>query len=171
MIDLIFIRDKGGTIVANWDVFHADRLELERGLSAEAIRCGPGARRLAGRRPCPARRVLHRLGTNRRHPGTDLSPTARPASASLSQPLLGQPTRAIDPDERLPDFEEVQPSLEKIVPPPKSHAPTLLPESSSSDVAFPVIEAESTPQVPRPRSAPADSPRPRLVLGRGRRRG
>ena len=24
--------------MANWDVFHADRLELERGLSAEAIR-------------------------------------------------------------------------------------------------------------------------------------
>ena len=45
--------------------------------------------------------------------------------------------------EELRDFEEIQSNLEEVIPPPKRHQPTELPEpSSTSDVAFPVIESE-----------------------------
>ena len=50
------------------------------------------------------------------------------------------------PEDRLPDFEEIQSGFEEVIPPAKQHHPTELPGSSTSDVAFPVFEEpESNP--------------------------
>ncbi len=57
---------------------------------------------------------------------------------------------AAGPDARLPDFEEIQPSLEEVIPPAKIHHPTELPGSSTSDVAFPILEVPE----PSPLRAP-----------------
>ena len=62
---------------------------------------------------------------------------------------------------RLHDFEDVQADLEEIVPPPRQHHPTELPEPASpSDVAFPVFDLEPEPIQPAEpaKNAPAAPP-------------
>ena len=56
-----------GSLV-NWDIFHADSLELERGLSTAAVRTGPGQRVDVRGRPCPARGHDGGLGAPCRYP-------------------------------------------------------------------------------------------------------
>jgi biopolymer transport protein ExbD len=117
-----------------WDLFHVERMELERGLSGHQIRHARARGELRDDdlvRPAGSTVPWSRL---------DEIPEllAAPAAEPPRQP--GPDQAAVD---QLPDFEEVQPGLEEIVPPPANHQPTLLPDSlSSSDVAFPVFEAD-----------------------------
>ena len=143
--------------MANLGRLHADRLELERGLTVDDILRGPGPRRLAGRRSRSPRGLFNALGTDRRPPGTHGPRRAGSAiPAGAFSPVQEAP--ANPPAESLPDFEEVQPSIETIVPPPKRREPTLLPDSSSSDVAFPVIEQDLAPRAPRKSGQPVPPP-------------
>ena len=133
--------------MASWDVFHADRLELERGLTPEAIRSALARGELRDDDLVRPAGSSDPLGTACRHSGTDALPLRSGQPAASSTPPPGRP----DPSTRarmmwLPDFEEVQPRIEEIVPPPRPHEPTLFPISSSSDVTFPVLEAEIAPQ-------------------------
>jgi len=135
--------------VGSWDVFHADRLELERGLASEAIRCALVRGELRDDdlvRPAGSSAPWARLA--------DIPELMAPPSAP------GKPTQTVSPtpggtepstperDRHLvEDFEEVQPRIEEIVPPPRPHEQTLLPDLSSSDVTFPVLEqAIKTPE-------------------------
>jgi biopolymer transport protein ExbD len=135
--------------VADWDVFHADRLELERGLSGEAIRSAVARGELRDDdlvRPSGTTVPWARLADL---PELMTPPAPVQAPGPLSPPP-GQARREPEPVERLQDFEEVQPSLEEIIPAPKPHHATELPSSASpSDVAFPVLEEQ-----PEPRAAP-----------------
>jgi len=137
--------------VANWDIFHADRLELERGQSAQAIRSALARGELRDDdlvRPAgttvPWARIadIPELLAPAPEPAPEPGPTAHRPSAEAPRP-----------EDRLPDFEEVQPSLEQVIPPPKKHHPTELPGSLTSDVAFPVLDEPE----PRPLRAPGTS--------------
>ncbi|HMF35644.1 MAG TPA: biopolymer transporter ExbD [Isosphaeraceae bacterium] len=134
--------------MASWDVFHADRLELERGQSAQAIRSALARGDLrdddlvrpAGTTvPWACIADIPELLAPAPEPAPDPGPTAHRPSA-----------KAPRPEDRLPDFEEIQPSLEQVIPPPKKHHPTGLPGLSTSDVTFPVLEEPE----PRPLRAP-----------------
>ncbi|MGC8641569.1 MAG: biopolymer transporter ExbD [Isosphaeraceae bacterium] len=142
------VRSTGAEVVANWDVFHADRLELERGLSAEDIRAALARSALQDDdlvRPAGSSVPWARIA--------DIPELMAPSSDQPAQPEPSS-SRPADldspPGHGLPDFEEVQPSLDEVVPPPRIHELTLLPESSPSDVAFPVIEAEIKASEPAP---------------------
>jgi biopolymer transport protein ExbD len=134
--------------VASWDIFHADRLELERGQSVQAIRLALARGDLRDDdlvRPAgttiPWARIadIPELLPPASEPVLEPGPTEHRASAAAPRP-----------EDRLPDFEEIQPGLEELVPPPKQHHPTELPGSSTSDVAFPIFEAPE----PSPLRAP-----------------
>jgi len=137
--------------VASWDIFHADRLELERGQSAQAIRLGlvrgdlrdDDLVRPAGT-TLPWARIadIPELLAPESEPAAEPGPAAHPPSDEAPRP-----------EERLPDFEEIQPCLEEVIPPPKKHHPTELPGSLTSDVAFPVYDEPE----PRPLRAPGAS--------------
>ena len=143
--------------MANWDVFHADRLELERGLTVDDIRAA------LARGDLRDDDLVRPAGSSMPWgPIADLpelmapGEPARPSPPEPSPPVQEAP--ANPPAESLPDFEEVQPSIETIVPPPKRREPTLLPDSSSSDVAFPVIEQDLAPSAPRKSGQPVPPP-------------
>ena len=102
--------------MANWDVFHADRLELERGLTTEAVRAGL-ARASSATTTWSARRARRPLG-----PPRPTSPSCWPPAAAGRpsrrrprpglQPIAGP--RAIRvPARSLQDFEEIQSDLER----------------------------------------------------------
>ncbi len=137
--------------MASWDVFHADRLELERGQSAQAIRTALARGDLRDDdliRPAGTTVPWARI--------TDIPELLAPEPEPAPQPgpaVPGPSAEATRPEARLPDFEEIQPSLEQIIPPPKQHHPTELPGSSTSDVAFPVLDEPE----PRPLQAPGTS--------------
>jgi biopolymer transport protein ExbD len=137
--------------VAIWDIFHADRLELVRGQSAQAIRLALARGDLRDDdlvRPAGTTVPWARIADIPEL----LAPALEPAPAP--GPTAHQPsTEAPRPEDRLPDFEEIQPSLEQVIPPPKEHHPTELPGSSTSDVAFPVLDEPE----PRPLRAPGTS--------------
>ena len=83
-----------------------------------------------------------------------LPPPEHPTITGQGSAASKTPASA-EESERLPDFEEVQPKLEEIIPPAKSHQRTELPGAASpSDVAFPVLNEEVKP----PRPAPPDPP-------------
>ena len=134
--------------MANWDLFHADRLELERGQSTQAIRSALARGDLRDDdlvRPAgtivPWARIadIPELLAPAPEPAWEPGPAAHRPSAEAPRPA-----------DRLPDFEEIQPNLEEVIPPPKKHHPTDLPGSSVTDVAFPVLEEPE----PRPLRAP-----------------
>lgn len=133
--------------MATWDVFHADRLELERELSTEAIRAALARGdfrdddlvRPAGS-SVPWKQIADFPELLPEAPEPPPEPAAGPAVPSDLVPPASPP---------LADFEEVQPGIERIIPAQKNHEPTLSPDSASpSDVAFPVIEAETPPARP-----------------------
>jgi biopolymer transport protein ExbD len=133
--------------VASWDVFHADRLELERGLETQTIRLALSRGDLRDDdlvRPAGSTIPWARLA--------DIPELIEPPeSARPAGPLPAAPGRkdaGARPGDALEDFEEVQPSIEQIIPPPSQHQPTRFPDSTSSDVAFPVFEEE--PRQPHP---------------------
>ncbi len=137
--------------MARWDIFHADRLELERGQSAQAIRSALARGDLRDDdlvRPAgttvPWARIadIPELLAPAPEPAPEPGPTAHRPSAEAPRP-----------EDRLPGFEEVQASLEQVIPPPKKHHPTELPGSLTSDVAFPVLDEPE----PRPLRAPDTS--------------
>ena len=134
--------------MASWDIFHADRLELERGQSTQAIHWALARGDLrddALVRPAgttvPWARIadIPELLAPALEPASEPGPAAHRSSAEAPRPA-----------DRLPDFEEIQPNLEEVIPPPKKHHPTELPGSSLTDVAFPVLEESE----PRPLRAP-----------------
>ncbi len=134
--------------MADWDIFHADRLELERGQSTQAVRSAFARGDLRDDdlvRPAgtivPWARIadIPELLAPAPEPPSEPGPAAHRPSAQAPRPA-----------DRLPDFEEIQPSIEEVIPHSKKHHPTELPGSSTSDVAFPVLEE---PQ-PRPLRAP-----------------
>jgi biopolymer transport protein ExbD len=129
--------------LAKWDVFHADRLELVRGLNAEEIRSALARGELRDDdlvRPAGTTVPWARLAEMPELLAARI-PTDTPRISSAASPRPGGDVPGDGPE--LKDFEEVQSSLEDIIPPPKRHEPTELPEpTSTSDVAFPVLEAE-----------------------------
>ena len=134
--------------MANWDIFHADRLELERGQSTQAVRSALARGDLRDDdlvRPAgtmvPWARIadIPELLALAPEPASEPGPAAHRPSAEIPRPA-----------DRLPDFEEIQPNLEEVIPPPKKHHATELPGSSMTDVAFPVLEEPE----PRPLRAP-----------------
>jgi biopolymer transport protein ExbD len=145
--------------MSSWDIFHADRLELQRGQTTQAIRAALARGDLRDDdlvRPAgttiPWARIadIPDLLTSATEPVLKPGPTELKASA-----------QAPTPEDRFPDFEEIQAVLEEVTPPPKTHHPTELPGSSTSDVAFPILEEPETgplraPNTPEPQvSSPA----------------
>ena len=149
-----------------WDVFHADRLELERGLSADAVRAALSRGELRDddlARPAGTAVPWARLADLPEL----LSPAAGPSPPSPAPGHHQEPRQVLEPefvprlDQSLRDFEDVQADLEEIVPPPRQHHPTELPEpASTSDVAFPVFDVEPEPSQPAEpeKNAPAPPP-------------
>ncbi len=124
--------------MTRWDIFHADRLELERGQSTQEIRAALARGEIRDDdlvRPAGTTIPWARI--------TDMpelmapAPELPPGPGSAAEDLA---SAAAGPDARLPDFEEIQPSLEEVIPPAKIHHPTELPGSSTSDVAFPILD-------------------------------
>ena len=149
--------------LGTWDVFHADRLELERGLDAEAI-CSALARGELRDddlvRPAGSTTPWARIADI---PELMAPPSPPGNPVPMASPVAGGAEPSADSRDRLEieDFEEVQPRIEEIVPPPRPHEPTLLPGSSSSDVTFPVIEERPENIKPGDRgSAPERTPSP-----------
>jgi len=149
-----------------WDVFHADRLELERGLSGDAIRAALSRGELRDddlARPAGTAVPWARLADL---PAL-LSPPA-PAPAPSPAPVHDPEPRPVSEPESAPragrnlrDFEDVQADLEEIVPPHRQHHPTELPEPASlSDVAFPVLDLEPEPSQPAQPGEIAPAPPP-----------
>ena len=139
--DSVFDRVEAET-VGSWDVFHADRLELERGLDLEAIRSALAHGELRDDdlvRPAGSTTPWARLAD---FPELMAPPSVPGKLAQTVSPAPGGREPSTRPRDRLEveDFEEVQPSIEEIIPPPRRHEPTLLPDSSTSDVTFPVLE-------------------------------
>jgi biopolymer transport protein ExbD len=134
-------------------------MELQRGLSSDEIRSAllrgdlrdddlvrPAGTTVPWSRLAEIPELVAPLAAE---PNAPSAPTSGPQSEARRQT-----------SEQLPDFEEVQPRLEEIVPPLTTRQPTTLPEaSSSSDVAFPVFEEEVKPQPPEP-SRPKTAPPP-----------
>src|SRR4051794_25545810 len=125
-----------------WDVFHADRLELERGLSGDAIRAALARGELRDddlARPAGTAIPWARLADLPEL----LSPAASaPASAPSPLPLpvpvhdpeprpVSEPEPAPQAGQSLRDFEDVQTGLEEIFAPQRQHHPTQLPEPAS----------------------------------------
>jgi biopolymer transport protein ExbD len=132
-----------------WDVFHADRLELERGLSTETIRQALAQGNLQDDD------LVRPAGTN--VPWARIADfpelTAPPAVATEPESARGVPESCLPSHApHLSDFEEIQPELAEASPPDDSpHEPSDLPgPSSASDVAFPVFEEPASPQPPAP---------------------
>ena len=134
--------------LASWDVFHADRLELERGLSTAAVRAALATRRPARRRPGPARRHDGRLGAAGRHGPGAVEPTAPPvARRAVPTPASGAgPVRSADSarSPRLATSRSCPTRPSSSSPLPDAPAVQRPPTGSSSrsetdDVAFPVI--------------------------------
>ncbi len=137
--------------MASWDVFHADRLELERGQSALAIRSALARGDLRDDdlvRPAGTTVPWARIADIPELLAPEPEPAPEPGAT-----VHRQSAEASRPEDRLADFEEIQPSLEQVIPPPKQHQPTELPGSSTSDVAFPVLDEPE----PRPLRAPGTS--------------
>src|SRR5262245_57255186 len=99
-------------LVAKWDVFHSDRLELERELTSEAIRSALVSGTIQDDdlvRPAGTTAPWTRLG--------DLPEMLTPSTPPLgapAEPLPGEPGRQTTRREPVParqseDFEEVQP--------------------------------------------------------------
>lgn len=134
--------------MASWDTFHADRLELEREQSAQSIRAALARGDLRDDdlvRPAGTTIPWARIA--------DIPELLLPASEAVSEPGPNEhraSAEASRPEGRLPDFEEIQPRLEEVIPPPKKHHPTELPGTSTSDVAFPILEEP----IPSPLRAP-----------------
>lgn len=149
-----------------WDVFHADRLELERGLSGDAVRASLARGELRDddlARPAGTAVPWARLADLPEL----LSPAAPPFPPSPASGPHQEPREMLGPefvprfDQSLRDFEDVQADLEEIVPPLRQHHPTELPEpASTSDVAFPVFDLEPEPSQPAQpaENAPATPP-------------
>jgi biopolymer transport protein ExbD len=141
--------------VASWDIFHADRLELERGLSAQSIRSALSRGDLRDDdlvRPTGTTIPWARIA--------DIPELLAATPEVVPEPGLaahGPGPEASQPENRLADFEDVQPNLETVIPPPKKHHPTELPGSSTSDVAFPVLEVPEPPPLRAP-SPPGTAP-------------
>jgi len=137
--------------MASWDVFHADRLELQRGLDEAAIRLAFARAELRDDdlvRPAGSALAWARLADfpELTAPPEPAKPPETVQEAPLARPKSGTRS-ALAPS----DLEELQPSIEEVIPPPKTHERTLLPNpSSSSDVTFPVIEIRGK------RAGPAD---------------
>src|SRR5947209_17996172 len=137
-----------------WDVFHADRLELERGLSSDAVRAALSRGELRDddlARPAGTAVPWARLADLPEL----LSPAADPSPPSPASAPHQEPREVLEPefvprlDQSLRDFENVQADLEAIVPPPRQHHLTELPGAASpSDVAFPVFDLEPEPSQP-----------------------
>jgi biopolymer transport protein ExbD len=134
------------TAVTSWDIFHADRLELERRQTTEAVRASLARGDLRDDdlvRPAgttiPWARIaeIPELFISASEPAVEPGPTEHSASP-----------RGPRPENQFPDFEELQPGLEGVIPPAQKHRSTELPGSSTSDVAFPVLE-EREPSPPR----------------------
>jgi biopolymer transport protein ExbD len=156
--------------LASWDVFHADRLELERGLSAQAIReaLARGALRDDDLvRPSGTTVIWERLADIPEllaAPPEAPAPVAAPqAPAPVPAPATTAPRSAppLPPGAALSDFEvqvddaEAEPST----PTPTLRAPDWFQlRSESDDVAFPVMkEQQAKPPAP-PSPGPATEP-------------
>ena len=124
--------------VASWDVFHADRLELERGQSAQAIHAALARGDLRDDdlvRPAGTTIPWSRIA--------EIPELLAPALEPVPEPppnVSSAPSQADRSEDRLPDFEEIQPGLEDVIPPLKKHHPTELPDTSTSDVAIPILD-------------------------------
>lgn len=129
--------------MSHWDVFHADRLELVRGLATEAIRTALARGELRDDdlvRPAGTTVPWARLAD---FPELMAAPAPIEPPATSPSPAAETVPAA---KEDLQDFEEIQSGFDKVVPPPERRQPTELPESlSTSDVAFPVIEPKPGP--------------------------
>jgi biopolymer transport protein ExbD len=123
--------------VANWDVFHADRLELERRRDASSIRLA------LARGELREDDLVRPAGTSLPWIRLDDVPELRaaPESGAVAEGVPAAPAGSQTPAERPSDFEEVQPGLEDIIPPPPTRHPTE-PSGpwSSSDVTIPVLD-------------------------------
>jgi biopolymer transport protein ExbD len=155
--------------LASWDVFHADRLELERGMTTDAIRDGlargvlhdddlvrPAGTNVAWGRIADLPELMAPLAAPAQAPpgapplaAAHLEPTA-PANllpeAARTQPSPPQPARAQtqpqDPGAGTSDFEVVaEDEASGPAPAPTLQAPDWFQlRADSDDVAFPVIE-------------------------------
>jgi biopolymer transport protein ExbD len=137
--------------LANWDVFHADRLELERELEPAAIRRGfergeicnddlvrPAGTTVAWSRLADMPELMN--GGSGSVESAERAPTARPRSAERVKP---QPPPLSDYEMESDDF-----GLEPADSPITLRAPDFVELGADSDVAFPVINDE--PQAPAP---------------------
>ncbi|QEH35507.1 Biopolymer transport protein ExbD/TolR [Aquisphaera giovannonii] len=153
--------------MANWDVFHADRLELRRDLDDEAVRAAFAAGELRDDdliRPAGTTTPWARLAD---FPEL-LAPPAAPSPPPAAKGPEPTPPAAPPPPQARPvppDFEEIRPGFgaEAPAPAPPPRQPTELPGSSSSDVAFPVLD-EEMPALPTPSPSSADDRRALAAL-------
>src|SRR4051812_37514646 len=110
-----------------WDVFHADRLELERGLSGDAVRAALSRGELRDddlARPAgtavPWARLAdlpELLSPAANAPATSPAPAPAPVHDPEPQPESEpEPAPRAGRGRRLHDFEDVQADLEEIVP-------------------------------------------------------
>ncbi len=145
--------------MASWDIFHADRLELERGQSTQAIRSALARGDLRDDdlvRPAGTTIPWARIA--------DMPELTAPEPESTPEPEPAGPSPSAEtsrPEPRLPDFEEIQTNLEELIPPPRFHHPTELPGASPSDVAFPVIDVPEPP--PLHAAGPPSTPSPAWI--------
>jgi biopolymer transport protein ExbD len=127
--------------LASWDVFHADRLELERGISTEAIRDGLARGVLQDDdlvRPAGTNVAWGRIGDF----GEFIAP-AQSASAGVAPPAA---TAA--PAQRSAPLEPVLPATTPL-PPPGPPAPVQSQQFGTETSDFEVVAEEQTP-IPAP---------------------
>ena len=147
--------------MASWDVFHGDRLELERGLSTAAIRDALARGELRDDdlvRPAGTTVAWGRLGGPSRADGTLAGPplrprrptpvqpaaasrASRPARHRRSHPAAASPVDPQQPGVGTSDFESWPTTMRRSTPAPTLRAPDWFELSAESDdVAFPVIK-------------------------------
>ncbi len=143
--------------MANWDVFHAETLELERGLSTAAVRQALARSSVSEDdlvRPAGTNTPWARIGDIAELAAAEVAPAEPPPTAPRPS---GKPASARVPS----DFELV--ADEGLTPPPAAtiRSPDWLElRSESDDVAFPVIKDPITPPAaapkpPEPHPSPA----------------
>ena len=151
--------------MASWDVFHADRLELERGLSAEAIRSALARGELRDDdlvRPAGTTVPWARIA--------DIPELIGPGARTGSGPWTD---RAPVPLPRLPGpridsrtSRRSSPASKRSSRSPRNTLPPSCPRSSSSDVTFPVLKEPEPRPASRSGYARASGVIARMGLGR-----
>jgi hypothetical protein len=104
--------------MASWDVFHADRLELQRGLDEAAIRLAFARAELRDDdlvRPAGSALAWARLADfpELTAPPEPAKPPETVREAPLARPKFGTRSALVPTD-----FEELQSSIEEVIPPP-----------------------------------------------------